>query len=116
MLDLLFVHAGQCGATLPEQQSRTVVLGLPRRHSRGAPVEVLARRLGHVWRRCEVDNRFCAHGRRYREKLGEPNEARDQGAALVAETSSDEPRMQAIRNDARAMQAASELTREQDVA
>ena len=40
----------------------------------------------------EICNRFRALSRRYREKLGEPNEARDQPTALVAGTRGDETR------------------------
>jgi hypothetical protein len=76
----------------------------------------LSRRLGHVWRGREKDNRFCALSRRYREKLGKPNEVRDQATALVTKACGDETGMQAIRSDTRAVQAASEFTREQDVA
>ncbi len=39
--------------------------------------------------------------------LDKPNEARHQGTALVAKACGDEPGMQAIRSDTRALQAAS---------
>ena len=63
-----------------------------------------------------MDDRLCALIRGYREKLGKPNERRDQTAALVAKTRGDETGMQAIRSDARAVQAASQFAREQNVA
>jgi hypothetical protein len=51
-----------------------------------------------------------------REELGEPDEARDHAAALVAEARGDEAGMQAIGGDPRAMQAAGEFAREKNVA
>src|SRR6516225_10165922 len=57
-----------------------------------------------------------ALGGRYCEKLGEPYHVRDQAPALISKARGDEARMQAIRGDAVAMQAACELAREQDVA
>src|ERR1035437_8998374 len=56
----LFLHAGQCRTALPEQYSRSVVLGPRRRRSLHLLVKVLSRRFGHVWRGREIDNRFCA--------------------------------------------------------
>jgi hypothetical protein len=101
---------------LPEQQSRSVVLSRRRRYGWRGLIKVLPRRLGNVWRGREIDNRFRALSRRYREKLGEPNEARDQTTASVAKACGDETGMQAIRSDTRTLQAASEFAREQDVA
>ena len=44
------------------------------------------------------------------------HEARDQATALVSKVCGDETGMQAIGSDTRTLQAASEFTREQDVA
>src|ERR1035438_3386640 len=82
----LFLHAGQRRAALPEQQGSFVVLGPRRRRNRRGLVKVLSRRIGHGRRRREMDDRLCALIRGYREKLGKPNERRDQTAALVAIT------------------------------
>src|SRR6516225_6645712 len=63
-----------------------------------------------------MNDGFCALGGGYCEKLGEPYHVRDQAAALISKARGDEARMQAIRGDAAALQAARELAREQDVA
>lgn len=59
----LFVHAGQCRAALPEQQSSSVVPGPRRRRNRCGSVKVLPRHPGNVWRGGEIDHRFCAVSR-----------------------------------------------------
>ena len=79
-------------------------------------VKILSRRVGHVRRGGEIDNRLCAPSWRYCEKLGKPDDARHQGATLVAKACGDEARMQAIRSDTCAAQTTSEFAREQNVA
>jgi hypothetical protein len=59
----LFVHARQCRAALPEQQSSSVVPGPRRRRNRCGSVKVLPRHPGNFWRGGEIDHRFCAVSR-----------------------------------------------------
>ena len=49
-------------------------------------------------------------------ELGEPCEARDRAAALIADAGRDETGMQAVGGDPRALQAAGEFAREENVA
>ena len=86
------------------------------RRSRVTLVKVFSRPIGHLWRGREIDDRLSAFGGGYREKLGEPCEARDQTSAFIGEACRDEPRMQAIRGDSGALEAPSQFARKQDVA
>ena len=63
-----------------------------------------------------MDDSFGALGRRYRKKLGEPEQVRNRAPALITKACRDETGMQAICGDARAVQPPGELTRKQDVA
>src|SRR5208282_1265802 len=73
-------------------------------------------RFSHIWRRGEIDKRFRAFLGGDREVNSKTEKTRDQAAALIAEAGGDETWMQAIGGNARAMQAAGELAREQNVA
>src|SRR5262249_46203117 len=69
----LFLHAGQCRAALPQQQSRSVVACRQRRRGRETLVKVLPRGRSHVRRGREIDDCFGTLGRRYRKKLSQPS-------------------------------------------
>jgi len=111
-LGALSVQVRQGRAALPQQQCGPVVPRRIRRRYRAALVEISARRRGDLGRRREIDDCFRALFWGNREELGEPNEARNHAAALVAEARGDEAGMQAIGGDPRAMQAAGEFARE----
>jgi hypothetical protein len=70
-----------------------------------ALVEIFARRFRDGGRRGEIDDCFRALLWGNCKELGEPCEARDRAAALIADAGRDEAGMQAIGGDPRAMQA-----------
>ena len=98
-------------AALPQRQGRAVVACRRRRRGRPALVEVLPRGRSHVRRGREIDDCFGTLGRRYRKKLGEPEQVRNRAPAFVTKACSDETGVQAICGDARAVQPAGEFTR-----
>ena len=63
-----------------------------------------------------MDDRFRALFRRYREKLGDPDQARDQATALVGKSCGDETGMQAIGGDPSTKQPVGEFARKKNVA
>src|SRR4029077_19810679 len=112
----LFPHICQSRTALPQGQSSTIVQRRCRRRGRTAFVEVFSAHIVDLRRGREIDDRLSTFGGGYREKLGEPCEARDQATAFIGEACCNETRMQTIRGHAGALQAPSKLARKQDVA
>src|SRR5262245_3975567 len=82
-----------------------------RRRGWEALVKVLPGGRGHVRRGREIDDCFRTLRRRYRKKLGEPEQARNRPSALVSKARRDETGMQAMCRYAGVVQPAGELTR-----
>src|SRR5262249_22186529 len=81
-----------------------------------ALVEIGARRFRDGGRGGEIDDRFRALFWGNRKALGEPCEARNQAAALIADAGGGEAGMEAIGGNSRSLQLASQVAGEKNVA
>ena len=111
-----FLQTGQYRAALPQQQSRSVVACRRRRRGRPALVEVLPRGRSQVRRGREIDDRFGTLGRRYRKKLGEPEQVRNRAPLSSPKRVATKPGCRQFAVTRCAAQPAGELARKQDVA